>query len=333
MKRNISAAPHIRSGNSELLLALDILIAALPSIIWSAIVYGERPIAVIVIAMLSGALFEVIFAVLFRKGARIPTAATLGMIIAMFIPAGVNYFMVPIVVFIAVTVRRLLGGVINPIAVSLAPFFIFTGMMTAHTEIFKELEVGVVSYWDMMRELSVKTPLSELMSGVIPEVSALDLFLGNAPEAIGAMSTMLLLIGGIYLICRKVIAWQSPAGFLVGAIVVWFFLYFDGAHYEYLVYHMCAGGILLGAFFGAADHSSNPVTPVGRFIYGVGCGVLTIVFRKLGFAAESVLLSMLVMSLFSRLLDMITAERYFGYNSKKIGERLATFLPDRSRDE
>ncbi len=328
MKRNISAAPHIRSGNSELLLALDILIAAFPAIIWSAIAYGARPIAVIVIAMLCGALFEVIFAVFFRSGARIPTAATLGMIISLFMPAGVNYFMVPIVVFIAVAIRRLLGGVINPIAASLVPFFIFTGMMTAHTAIFSGLEVGVVSYWDRMRELSAKTPLSELMSGIIPDETALDIFLGNAPEAIGAMSAMLLLLGGIYLICRKVISWHIPVGFLGGAIVCWFFLYFDGAHYEYLVYHICAGGIFLGAFFGAAEHTSTPVTQTGRFIHGVGCGVLTMVFRKLGFAAESVLLSMLVMSLFSRLLDMLTAERYFGYNSKKLGERLKTFLPE-----
>lgn len=328
MKRNISAAPHIRSGNSELLLALDILIAALPAIIWSAIAYGARPIAVIAVAMLCGALFEAVFGVIFRNGARIPTAVTLGMIIALFMPAGVNYFMVPIVVFIGVVLRRLFGGVINSIAASLAPFFIFTGMMTAHTAIFSGLDAGVVSYWDMMRELSVKTPLSELMSGIIPDVTALDLFLGNAPEAIGAMSTMLLLLGGIYLICRKVISWQIPVGFLAGAVVCWFFLYFDGAHYEYLVYHLCAGGIFLGAFFGAADHTSTPVTPAGRFIHGIGCGVLTMVFRKIGFAAESVLLSMLVMSLFSRVLDMITAERYFGYNSKKVGERLKTFLPE-----
>ena len=156
----------------------------------------------------------------------------------------------------------------------------------------------------------------------------LDLFLGNATESIGAMSAMLLIIGGIYLICRKVISWQIPVGFLGGAIVVWFFLYFDGAHYEYLIYPICAGGIFLGAFFGATEFSSTPVTPTGRLIHGIGCGALTIVFRKIGFASESVLLSMLVMSLFSRVIDLITAERYFGYKSKKIGERLETLLPN-----
>ncbi len=326
-KRSISSAPHIRSGNSELLLSLDLLIAALPAIIWSAIVYGARPIAVIVLAMLCGALFEVIYAVIFKRGARIPTAALLGMIIALFVPAGVNYVLVPIVVFIAVTLRRFLGGVINPIAAALVPFFLFTGMLTAHTAVFGKLEIGVVSYWDRMGELSANTPLSILMSGQIPEESALDIFLGNAPESIGAMSSLLLILGGIYLLARRVISWQIPVGFLGGAILIWFFLFFDGAHYEYLIYHICAGGIFLGAIFGATEYSSSPVTPAGRFIHGAGCGMLTMLFRKLGFAAESVLLSMLVMSLFSRVIDMLTAERYFGYNSKKVGERFETFLP------
>lgn len=333
MKRNISSAPHIRSGNSELLLALDIFIAALPAVIWSAVVYGARPIAVITIAMLCGALFEVIFAVLLRREARIPTAMILGMTVALFMPAGVNYFMIPIVVFIAVLFRRLCGGIINPTAISLVPFIMFTGMMTAHTEVFTKLELGVVSYWDRMNELSAQAPLDELMSGAVPGRSALDVFLGNAPGAIGEMSSALLLLGGIYLICRRTISWQIPVGFIGAAIVCWFFFFFDGVHYEYLVYHISAGGIFLGAFFGAAEHSSTPVTPMGRFIHGAGCGVLTMLFRKLGLAQESVLLSMLIMSLFSRPLDMMTAERFFGCNGKSIGERLAVLLPSRNDDK
>ena len=321
-------SPHLRGTTNEFLVSLDIFIAALPAIIWSAIVYGTRPIAVVLIAMLCGALFEVIYAVILRRSARISTSALLGMVIAMFMPAGINYFMIPIVVFIAVTLRRFLGGVINPIAAALVPFFIFTGMMTAHTAAFTKLDFTVVSYWDQMRELASETPLDSLTSGLIPDIKSLDLFLGNATESIGAMSAMLLIIGGIYLICRKVISWQIPVGFLGGAIVVWFFLYFDGAHYEYLIYHICAGGIFLGAFFGATEFSSTPVTSTGRFIHGIGCGILTMAFRKIGFAAESVLLSMLVMSLFSRVIDMLTAERYFGYKSKKLDERFETFLPN-----
>ena len=321
-------SPFLRGTTNELLVSLDIFIAALPAIIWSAIAYGARPIAVVLISMLCGALVEVVYAVIFRKGAKIPTAALLGMTVALFMPAGINYFMIPIVVFIAVTLRRFLGGIINPVAGALLPFFIFTGMMTAHIAAFTKLDLGVVSYWDQMRELKADTPLDVIMTGNIPEETALDIFLGNATESIGAMSAMLLLLGGIYLICRKVISWQIPVGFIGGAILIWFLFFFDGAHYGYFIYHICAGGLFLGAFLGSAEFSSLPVTPMGRMIHGIGCGVLTMIFRKIGFAAESVLLSMLVMSLFSRVIDMITAESYFGYRSKKIGERLETFLPN-----
>ena len=321
-------SPFLRGTTNELLVSLDIFVAALPAIIWSAIVYGARPIAVVLISMLCGALFEVIYAVIFRKGARIPTAALLGMVVALFMPAGINYLMIPITVFIAVTLRRFLGGIINPVAGALLPFFIFTGMMTAHTTAFVKLEIGVVSYWSQMRDLAADTTLDILMSGNIPKETALDIFLGNATESIGAMSAMLLLLGGIYLICRKVISWQIPVGFIGGAILVWFLFFFDGAHYGYFIYHICAGGIFLGAFLGSAEFSSLPITPMGRMIHGIGCGVLTMIFRKIGFAAESVLLSMLVMSLFSRVIDMVTAERYFGYHSKKLGERFATFIPE-----
>jgi electron transport complex protein RnfD len=321
-------SPFIKRTNSEFLFALDIFIAAMPAIVWSGIVYGLRPVAVVAAAMACGAIFEAVYAMIFRKGAKIATAAVLGMTVALFMPASVNYVMIPVASFIAVTMRRFIGGVISPTAAALLPFFLFTGTMSAHTAAVTKLDLTVVSYADKMGELAAETPLDVLMSGAVPEVSMLDIFLGNAPEAIGAMSAILLLLGGIYLICRRAISWQTPVGFLAGAIVVWFCLCFDGAHYEYLIYHLCAGGILLGAFFGATEHSSAPVIPTGRLIHGVGCGALAMVFRKIGFAAESVLLAMLVMSLFSRVIDMITAERYFGYKSKKVGERFETFLPD-----
>lgn len=322
------SAPQIRSTDSEFLRSLDFLIAAMPAIIWSVIAYGTRPAAVILMSMVSGVLFEVIYALIFRKGARIPSAAILCMIIALFMPAGVNYLLIPITSFIAVTLRRFFGGIINPVAAALVPFFMFTGMMTSHTAIFTKLEFGVVSYWDSMSELSDETTLSHLMSGLIPEDSLLDIFLGNTTESIGALSTLLLILGGLYLLMRRTVSWHIPVGYLAGSVVVWFICFFDGAHYEYLLYHMFAGGIFLGAFFGVTEYSSAPVTPTGRFIHGAGCGALTIIFRKLGFAEESVLLSMLVMSLFSRVIDMITAERYFGYKSKKLGERFETFLPN-----
>ena len=320
-------SPFIKSTNGEHLFALDIFVAALPAIVWSFIVYGLRPVAVVLAAMICGALFESIFAAIFKNGAKIFTAATLGMTVALFMPASVDYVTVPLAVFIAVALRRFTGGVINPIAGALLPFFFLCSNMGLHTAAFTKLDALTASYADKIGELAVSTPLDVLAKGEIPKIDMLDLFLGNVPGAIGATSAMLLMLGGIYLIFRKAASWQTSVGFIGGAVVVWFLLFFDGAHYEYAIFHLCAGGVFLGAFLGATEHSSSPVIPAGRLIHGIGCGALTMIFRKLGFYAESVLLSMLVMSLFSRIVDMITAERYFGYRAKKLGERLESLIP------
>ena len=102
---------------------------------------------------------------------------------------------------------------------------------------------------------------------------------------------------------------------------------FDGVNYDYAIYHLCSGGIVLAAVFGATEYSSSPVVPFGRLVHGVGCGVLAMIFRGFGLYTEGVLLAMLIMSLFSRVIDLVTAERYFGYRTKKLGERFGCFFP------
>lgn len=323
------SSPHIRSGNSELLVSLDFLIAAFPAIIWSAIAYGARPIAVILVTMLFSALFEYLFALLLHKAPHIPVAATVGMITALFMPAGIAYWTLPLAALIGVAARRFAGGVLNPIASALLPLFCFGTQMMAHTKIFESLSLGVFSYADKMDELAVNLPVSVLLPENGPDITAFDVFLGNSPESIGGMSAILLILGGVYLLARRAISWQLPVGFIAGASIVWFVLMFDGAHYNYLIYHLCSGSIFLAAFFGACEYSSLPTVPMGRLIHGTGCGILTMLFRKLGMnAGMSVLLSMLIMSLFSRILDMVTAERYFGYHTQKLGERLRALMPE-----
>ncbi len=318
------SAPHFRSGSSELWVALDLLIAALPAIIWSAVVYGARPILTVAASMLCAAFFEALYAMIFKDSSRIPTAATLGMILALFMPAGVNYLFIPLAALISVTLRRFTGGIVSPIAGALLPLFLLSTSMSAHAPIFENIKLGTLEAAG-----NAETLLDSLSSGIVSdEVALLDAILGKTPECIGGMSMILLIFACAYLLFRRAIPWQIPIGFVGGAAVIWFLLLFDGAHYDYVFYHLTAGGAMLCAVFGATEYSSAPVTPVGRFIHGAGCGILTMLFRKIGLYAESVLLSMLIMSLFSRIIDMVTAERYFGYNGKKYIERLKTLIPD-----
>jgi electron transport complex protein RnfD len=193
--------------------------------------------------------------------------------------------------------------------------------------VFHKLGIGVFSYAGQIDDLSVTLPVKTLSPEITPAASAFDVFLGNSPESLGGLSAALLLIGCLYLIIRGVISWQIPVGFIGGAAVIWYVFMFDGVNYDYAIYHLCSGGIVLAAVFGATEYSSSPVVPFGRLIHGVGCGVLAMIFRGLGLYTEGVLLAMLIMSLFSRVIDIVTAERYFGYRTKKLGERFGCFFP------
>lgn len=321
------APPHLRNNENEALIALDFLISALPVIIWSVIAYGARPLGIIILAMLCAALFELIFSLLVMNRVQIYTAAVLGMIVSFFMPATISYWFVPLAVLIAVAARKFTHGVINPIAVSLLPLFLFGSEMTGFTKVYHKLELGVFSYAQQIDEISVTLPVKTLSPETTPAASAFDVFLGNSPESLGGLSAVLLLIGFAYLLIRGIISWQITVGFIGGAAAIWFAFMFDGVNYDYVVYHLCSGGVVLAAVFGATEYSSAPVVPFGRLIHGAGCGVLAMIFRGFGLYTEGVLLAMLIMSLFSRVIDLVTAERYFGYRTKKLGERFGCFFP------
>lgn len=323
-----NSSPHIRSGNTELGVLVDFLIAAIPALIWSAIAYGARPIAIVVLSIGFSLLFDFLFCLAQKKDMHLPTAAVIGMITAMFMPAGISYWIIPVTALISLLARRLTHGIIHPVAAALLPFFFIGSEMTAHTKIFESLKIGVLSYADKMDELAVTLPVSVLTPENGPNITAFDAFIGNAPEAIGAMSAILLILGGVYLIARGNISWHTPVGLIAGASLVWFFVLFDGARYNYLIYHLCSGGIFIAAFFAATEYSSSPTYKMGRLVHGLACGILLMFLRSLGLnAAMSVLLSMLIVSPFSRIIDMITCESYFGHRSKKIASRLKSLIP------
>ncbi len=321
------SAPHLRNNENELLLSLDFFIAALPVMVWSAIAYGARPIGIIVLSMLCASLFEVASACLLRRRVQIYTAAVLGMTVSFFMPATISYWWVPLSALIAVAARRFTAGVLNPIAAALLPLFLFENEMTSFTKVYHRLGLGVFSYAENIEDIAVTLPVKTLSPETTPAASAFDVFLGNSPESLGGLSAALLLIGCGYLIIRGVISWQIPVGFIGGAAVIWYVFMFDGVNYDYAIYHLCSGGIVLAAVFGATEYSSAPVVPFGRLVHGVGCGVLAMVFRRFGLYTEGGLLAMLIMSLLSRVIDLVTAERYFGYRTKKLGERFGCFFP------
>ena len=321
-------APYIRGANSEFSFALDFMIALLPALVWAVIAYGLRPLAIVLISVVCSVVLDTFISILLRKNPLSPQSALIGMIIAMFMPATVPYWVVAAAAAIGVVVRRLLGGIVSPVCAALVPWFFLGDYMTAHTALFEKLDFMKLSYAGELDALTVDTVLDAIKAGTLPEPSLLEHFLGQAPDYIGSMSAMLLLLGLCYLLARKVVSWHIPVGFVAAATLVWFFTDFDGVNYWYIVYELCAGGVLLGAFFAATEYTSAPVTNMGRLLYGALCGALLMLFRYLDMHEESTVLAILAASLLTRPIDMITGELIFGCTSKNIGDRLETLIPD-----
>ena len=164
------------------------------------------------------------------------------------------------------------------------------------------------------------TPLASLKEGT-PVVSTLtDAFLGNVGGCIGETSAALILLGGMYMIVRKVITPRIPSAYLLTVFVLTFI--FGGGHgiqgsFEVALHHLCSGGLFLGAFFMATDYTTSPVTKWGQIIMGIGCGLLTVVIRLIGSYPEGVSYSILLMNVATPLIDKYTRPRAFGHIRKK----------------
>ena len=146
----------------------------------------------------------------------------------------------------------------------------------------------------------------------LPEETLLDMFLGNCPGSIGEISALALLVGGAYLVYRKVISLRIPVAYLGTVAVLTLVFHKTEAPIQWMLYSLLSGGVMLGAIFMATDYATSPATPVGQVIYGIGCGVLTVFFRYYGLFPEGVTYAILIMNAFVWVIDRHTAMRRFG---------------------
>jgi len=146
----------------------------------------------------------------------------------------------------------------------------------------------------------------------LPEESIVDMFLGNCPGSIGEVSSLALLLGGAYLVYRKVISVRIPASYLGTVAVLTLVFHKTDAPVQWMLYSLFSGGLMLGAIFMATDYATSPVTAKGQIVYGIGCGVLTVFFRYYGLFPEGVTYAILIMNAFVWIIDRYTAPRRFG---------------------
>lgn len=298
----VMCSPHIHSGKSTAGIMGDVLIALMPATIAGTLIFGWRALLVIAICVISAVLFEALFNIIVKKEQTIGdlSSAVTGLLLALNLPCDIPLWQAVIgSLFAIVVVKCLFGGIgknlVNP-AITARVF-----MLVAFTSIAKP------SF--PVDSVASATPL---MAVVKP--SLLDLFLGNCGGAIGETSALALLIGGIYLLIRRVISWHIPTVFISTVFV--FSLFMENFNAIEALSLILSGGLFIGAFFMATDYVTSPPTALGKVIFGLGAGLLTALIRYFGTYPEGVSFAILFMNILTPYISAWTKRRIFAQGGK-----------------
>ena len=234
------------------------------------------------------------------------SALVTGLLFAMTLPVNIPVWIVAAGSAFAILAAKLLCGglgqnVFNPALLARAFFMLlFPAALTRYTS------VGVDA-------VTSATPLHHMVMPALPEESILDMFLGNCPGSIGELSALALLVGGAYLVARKVISPRIPVAYIGTVALITLVFYKTDEALSWMLYQLFSGGLMLGAIFMATDYVTSPVTKLGQYIYGIGCGALTVLFRYFGLFPEGVTYAILLMNLCVWIIDRYTPARIYGY--------------------
>lgn len=300
-KLHISVSPHIHSKNSTQRIMLDVLISLLPATIAGIVIFGLNALLVIAVCVAVCVLGEFVFNKITKKPLTISdlSAAVTGLLLALNLPANVPLWQAGVgSLFAIIIVKCIFGGigrnVVNP-AITGRVF-----MLVAFSSMTKAAFP--------LDSTAGATPLAEIVTG--KEVILTDLLLGNIGGAIGETCKVALLIGGVYLLVRRVITWHIPVAFIGTTFI--FTLAVHEFDFMLALSLILSGGLLLGAFFMATDYVTSPTTPLGKIIFGIGAGLITVLIREWGIYPEGVSFAILIMNILNPYIDMLTARKLFG---------------------
>jgi len=312
----VSAPPHSKLFGSISAIMLSVIISLLPALVWSCVRLGLRSLFVCLVCVFSSILFEFVYQMIFKRKTTVHDLSALvtGMLIAFNMPVAVPIY-IPIVAcfFAVIVVKQLFGGIgknyVNPAA---AAVVLVTGIWKTQMS-----PSFVGSKWLVnLDNIEFLSPLTHLKMGEIPSESFFDLFFGNANGTIGAISAAMLIVGALYLFWSKVITWHIPVTYLAVSAALFYLTAPQGIEIASLVSCLCAGSLVLGAFFMATDYTTTPMTARGKIAFGVGCALLTVVFRKYTGITQDVAVSILIMNALSRPIDHLLRPKFFGYKRK-----------------
>ena len=312
----VSATPHIRDNSTIERVMLDVIIALTPAAVAAAYFFGYRAIVMVLISLTSCYLFEQVYMIAAKKAdtTRDLSALVTGLLLAFNLPVSAPLWL-PVIgsAFAMIIVKQLFGGLgqnfMNP-ALAARAF-----LQTAYPDrMVTFIEPVRGFFYSGADAVTSATPLTLLTQGTFSPTQAdyVNAFFGNMGGSLGETSAIALILGGIYLVIRKVISWRIPVTFIGTFFALFFIFGRDGALTGYPFYEVLAGGLLLGAIYMATDYSSSPITPPGQIVMGVGCGVLTYVIRVFGGYPEGVAYAILIMNLCVPLIDRFIRPRPYG---------------------
>lgn len=300
----VSQTPHIRGKNKTSNIMLDVFIALCPAAVAGVLFFGPRALVMMVVSIAACVLSEEAWCRITKKQSTIKDGSAIvsGLLLALNVPVTLPFWMIAIAgVFAMIIVKAFFGGIgknfMNP-ALAARAFLMasWTGAMTT----------WVVPFTRAADAVTGATPLAIAngAEGVMP--GYLDMLLGNVGGCIGETSALCLLIGGIYLIARRIISPIMPVCFIGTVAVLTWLVGGD------VLMHILSGGLMLGAFFMATDYVTSPITKQGMAIAGIFCGAVTVMIRQWGGYPEGVSYSILLMNIITPLIDKYVRPRRFG---------------------
>ncbi len=296
----VSSSPHIRSKTSTQRVMLDVIIALMPALIAAIINFGFTALAVVAVCVVSCVLCEYIWEKLMHKPITVGdlSAVVTGLLLAYNLPVNIPIWQAIFGCIVAIIgIKQLFGGIgknfANPaITARIVMFLAFSTTMTT---------------WVFPDTVSTATPLALISSGSTDQLpSLLQMFLGQRGGCLGETCVLALLLGGIYLVVRKVITWHTPVIYIATVFL------FTLALGQEPVYQIMSGGLMLGAIFMATDYVTTPYTTIGKIIFGLGAGILTVIIRVYGSYPEGVSFSILLMNILTPYINKIRITKPVG---------------------
>ncbi len=328
----ITSSPHIRSNDSIRKIMLSVLVALLPAAVLGCVYFGYRALIILVLGVLSSVVAEYLFNLLMQREQTIGdlSACITGLLLAMSMPSTVPLWMPVIGSFFAIiVVKQLFGGLGNNFLNPALAARVFLAMawpkeMTNWVKPFSTEGINLIANVDISSIESTVTPLASMQAFNYSYNNFGDLFWGNIGGCIGETSVALLLVGAIFLMIRKIVSWEIPVTFIGSVALLSYLFPLSGTQMTYMLAQVMSGGLIISAFFMATDYTTTPVTKLGKFIFGLGCGIITFLIRRYAAYPEGVAYAILFMNVLTVVLDYRTRPRRYGKGGVFYGKREKT---------